>query len=320
MNNSRRDFLKKTALTTGGVFFAAANPSLVFGADEKFDFKISLAEWSLNQQIFGGEMTNLDFPEVAKTRFGIDAVEYVNQFFADKAKDMDYLKELNMRAEDQGVRNLLIMVDNEGFVAAADDKERNAAVDNHKKWVDAAKFLGCHAIRINLFGSIETEGDVEAWKSAGVDGLGKLAEYGSEQEISVIVENHGGLSSHAGHLADVLKQVDSKWAGSLPDFGNFCISHGDDARWGDTCVEKYDTYKGVKELMPFAHGVSAKTYAFDEDGNESTLDYMRLMKIVKESGFNGGYVGVEYEGSSLPANEGIMATKDLLVKIREELG
>ena len=297
MNNSRRDFLKKTALTAGGMFFASANPSLLFGSDMKFDFKISLAEWSLNRQIFGGEMTNLEFPEVARTRFGIDAVEYVNQFFADKAKDMDYLKELNMRAEDQGVRNVLIMVDNEGFVAAADDKERNKAVDNHKKWVDAAKFLGCHAIRINLFGSTETEGDVEAWKSAGVDGLGKLAEYGSQQEISVIVENHGGLSSHAGHLSDVLKQIDSKWAGALPDFGNFCISHGDNARWGDTCTEKYDTYKGVKELMPFAHGVSAKTYAFDESGNESTLDYMRLMKIVKESGFNGGYVGVEYEGS-----------------------
>jgi sugar phosphate isomerase/epimerase len=211
------------------------------------------------------------------------------------------------------------MVDNEGLVAAASDEERNAAVDNHKKWIDAAKFLGCHAIRINLFGSMETEDNVDAWKSAGVDGLGKLAEYGADQEISVIVENHGGLSSHAGHLSEVLKQVDSKWAGALPDFGNFCISHGENARWGDSCVEKYDTYKGVKELMPYAKGVSAKTYAFNENGDESSLDYMRLMKIVKDSGFDGGYVGVEFEGGSIPADEGIMATKNLLMKIRKEL-
>ena len=319
MDNSRRDFLKKSALAAGGMFLASANSSLLFGADRKFDFKISLAQWSLNRELFGGGFSNLEFPEVAKSRFGIEAVEYVNQFFADKAKDMDYLKELNMRADDQGVRNVLIMVDNEGFVASADDDERNTAVDNHKKWIDAAKFLGCHSIRINLFGSMETETNVDAWKSAGADGLGKLAEYGADQEINVIVENHGGLSSHAGHLADVLKQVDSKWAGTLPDFGNFCISHGEKARWGSTCVESYDTYKGIEELMPFAKGVSAKTYGFDENGNESSLDYMRLMKIVKDSGFNGGYVGVEFEGRSMPANEGIMATKNLLMKIRKEL-
>lgn len=319
MNNSRRDFLKKSVLATGGLILAVSSPSTIMGRNRAFDFKISLAEWSLNKQIFGGEMSNLDFPVVSKEKFGINAVEYVNQFFADKAKDTEYLKELKKRADDHGVRNVLIMVDNEGMVAAPDDAERNTAVENHYKWIEAAKFLGCHAIRINLFGSQGTEDDVEAWTSAAVAGLGALAEYGAQHEISVIVENHGGLSSHAGHLANVMKQVDSKWAGTLPDFGNFCITHEEDARWGETCVDQYDVYKGIKELMPYAKGVSAKSFAFDEDGNESTLDYMRLFKIVKESGFNGGYVGVEYEGSSLPAEEGILATKKLLEKVRAKL-
>lgn len=319
MNNSRRDFLKKSALATGGLILAASSPSSLMARNRDFDFKISLAEWSLNKQIFGGEMSNLDFPVVAKEKFGIQAVEYVNQFFADKAQDKEYLKELKKRADDHGVRNVLIMVDNEGMVAASDDAERNTAVRNHFKWIDAAKYLGCHAIRINLFGSQGREEDVDAWTSAAVAGLGALAEFGAEHEISVIVENHGGLSSHAGHLANVMKQVNSKWAGTLPDFGNFCISHEDNARWGNTCVDEYDVYKGTKELMPYAKGVSAKSFAFDEDGNETTLDYMRLFKIVKESGFNGGYVGVEYEGSSLPAEEGILATKKLLEKVRAEL-
>ena len=297
---------------------ATSSATSLLANKNKFDFEISLAQWSLNREIFGGEISNLEFPEVAKNKFGIEAVEYVNQFFADKAEDRKYLNHLKQRADDHGVRNVLIMVDNEGFVAATNDKERTEAVENHFKWIDAASFLGCHAIRINLFGSQNVEEDVTAWKNAASDGLGKLAEYGGKNEVSVIVENHGGLSSHAGHLADVMKQVDSKWAGTLPDFGNFCISHENNARWGETCVEEYDPYKGTRELMPYAKGVSAKTYAFDEEGNETSLDYLRLMKIVKESGFNGGYVGIEFEGST-DAEEGIMATKKLLERIRTEL-
>ncbi len=321
MNNSRRDFLKTSALATGGFFMAASSPALIneYISKGSFGFKISLAEWSLNKEIFSGKISNLDFPAVAKERFGINAVEYVNQFFPDKANDLKYLKELKKRADDLDVRNVLIMVDNEGLAASDNDAERNRAVENHYKWIEAAKVLDCHAIRINLFGSHEREDDVKAWTSSAVDGLGKLAEYGAQHQVNVLVENHGGLSSNAGHLANVMKQVDNEWAGTLPDFGNFCISYQNGARWGEECVEKYDIYKGVKELMPYAKGVSAKSYAFDENGNETTLDYRRLIKIVKGSGFNGGYVGIEYEGSSLPPDEGIIATKKLLEKIRAEL-
>ncbi|MEX2603604.1 MAG: sugar phosphate isomerase/epimerase family protein [Gracilimonas sp.] len=319
MDKSRRDFLKKSAIATGGLYMAATTPSLLFGRSNTFDFKISLAEWSLNKEIFSGELDNLNFPVVAKEKYGINAVEYVNQFFPDKAKDKEYLKELKSRSDASGVQNVLIMIDNEGFVAAVEDKVRNEAVENHYKWIEAAEYLGCHAIRINLFGSQEPEEDVKAWTIAAVEGLGKLAEFGSEHKVSVIVENHGGLSSHGGYLANVLKQIDSEWAGTLPDFGNFCIRKENDERWGEVCAEEYDVYKGVKDLMPYAKGVSAKTFNFDEDGNELNLDYMRLFKIIKESGFNGGYVGIEYEGDSLSADEGIRATKKLLEKVRAEL-
>lgn len=300
---------------------AASSPGIFTACTSKqsFDFKISLAEWSLNEQIFGGEISNLDFPIVAKEEYGINAVEYVNQFFSDKAKDTEYLKELKMRTDDNDVRNVLIMIDHEGFVAAEEEEERISAVENHYKWIEAANFLGCHAIRINLFGSEEPEEDVEAWTSAAVDGLGRLAEFGSQHEISVIVENHGGQSSHGARLANVMKQIDSKWAGTLPDFGNFCIRRENDERWGEVCAEQYDVYQGVEELMPYAKGVSAKSYDFDEDGNETTLDYMRLFQIIKDSGFSGGYVGIEYEGNSLSAEEGIKATKNLLEKVRAEL-
>jgi len=296
----------------------AASYSPVFTgctSGKPFDFKISLAEWSLNRQIFGGEISNLDFPVISREKFGIEAVEYVNQFFPDKARDLNYLGELKKRADDHGVKNVLIMIDREGFVASEDDQERRTAVENHHKWIEAAQFLGCHAIRINLRGGpVRPEDDVGAWTGAAVDGLGRLADFGSQHEVSVIVENHGGLSSHAGHLANVMEQVNSKWAGTLPDFGNFCIRKED-----DVCVEQYDVYEGVEKLMPHAKGVSAKSFDFDEDGNETTLDYMRLFQIIRDSGFNGGYVGVEYEGDSMPADEGIMATRKLLEKVREKL-
>lgn len=319
MKTSRRDFLKKSVFATGGLFMAASSPSLLFGKNRKFDFKISLAEWSLNDEIFGGELDHLNFPVAAKEGFGISAVEYVSQFFQEPANDKMYLQELKFRADASGVKNVLIMVDNEGYLASPNDKERKLAIENHYKWVEAAKYLECHAIRVNLFGSEQAETDVESWESAAVDGLGKLVEFGAEHEISVIAENHGGLSSHAGYLTDVIKQVDSKWTGALPDFGNFCIRHEDNIRWGEECVDQYDVYQGVEELMPYAKGVSAKTYNFDEEGNETSLDYMRLFEIVKASGFNGGYVGIEYEGDSMSAGDGIRATKKLLERVRKEL-
>ncbi|MBX2921490.1 MAG: sugar phosphate isomerase/epimerase [Chitinophagaceae bacterium] len=310
MSVTRRNFIKQIsalAATTGAL------SSLPFGAGafpaKKQFFEISLAEWSLHKALFAKKITNLDFPGIAKKEFGINVVEYVNQFFKDKANDTGYLNELLKRCKDNGVKNHLIMVDGEGGLADLDDAKRMKTVENHYKWVDAAKYLGCSTIRVNSYG----EGSAENVQKAAIDGLGKLGEYGEKAGINIIVENHGGYSSNGMWLAGVMKGVNMKNVGALPDFGNFCIK-----RANGKCEEEYDRYKGVAELMPFAKGASAKTYDFDAQGNCIETDYLKMMKIVKDSGFT-GYVGIEYEGSDLGEEEGIKKTKALLEKVRKSL-
>jgi sugar phosphate isomerase/epimerase len=276
----------------------------VFAAEPTF--KISLAEWSLHQALFAKKLTNLDFPKVAKGEFGIEAVEYVNQFFKDKAEDEAYLNELKGICEGEGVRSVLIMCDGEGELGDPDEAKRKQAVENHHKWVSAAKLLGCHSIRVNA--ATGGQGSFEEQQKRAADGLHALAEYASRFDINVIVENHGGLSSNGKWLVGVMKLVDLPNCGTLPDFGNFRVSADQD----------YDRYQGTKELMPYAKGVSAKSYDFDESGNETKIDFQRMVKIVMNAGYH-GYIGIEYEGSRLNEYEGIRATKKLLERLRSEL-
>lgn len=298
---SRREFL---AASAAAALAATATRSLAAPAPAA-KFEISLAEWSLHRTIFAGKLNNLDFAATAKQEFGITAIEYVNQFFKDKAKDAAYLAELNKRAADLGVQQLLIMIDGEGNLGDPDESKRRQAVENHYKWVEAAKTLGCHSIRVNA-GSAGTY-DEQLQRAA--DGLRRLSEFAATHKLNVIVENHGGLSSNGAWLAGVMKAVNLPNCGTLPDFGNFRVG-GD--QW-------YDRYKGVEELMPFAKAVSAKSHEFDKDGNETKTDYQRMMKIVLAAGYS-GYVGIEYEGGGLEEYAGIRATKALLEKVRSQLG
>lgn len=305
---NRRQFLQQLGAAAGA---AAFTPELLAQAPNKLWFEISLAEWSLHKTIFNEKkLTNLDFPVVARKEFGIGIVEYVNQMFRDKAKDTTYLNELLKRCRDNDVKNHLIMVDGEGGLAETDATVRNKAVENHKKWVECAKYLGCATIRVNSFG----RGTAEEVAKAAVEGLGKLGEFAAPVGINVIVENHGGYSSDGKWLSGVMRQVNMKNVGTLPDFGNFCIKRSDGSEWGGKCVEEYDRYLGTQELMAFAKGVSAKTNDFDANGNEAKMDYVRLLKIVKETGFR-GIIGIEYEGNNLSEYEGIKATKKLLEKV-----
>lgn len=284
-------------------------------------FDISLAEWSLHKAIFAGQMTNMDFPRVAKDDFGISAVEYVNQFFKDKAQDKTYLGELKSLTDGLGVQNVLIMIDGEGGLGDTSEASRKTAVENHYKWVEAAQFLGCHAIRVNAYG----EGTAEAVQQAAVASLSELATFAKDFNISVIVENHGGYSSNGQWLAGVMAQVGMDNCGTLPDFGNFCIKRTQPTEntpegWARTvCEEEYDRYQGTQELMPYAKGVSAKSHVFDAEGNESQTDYRRMLQIVKEAGYR-GYIGIEYEGSELDEYAGIRATKALLERIGADMG
>ncbi|MEL4307992.1 sugar phosphate isomerase/epimerase family protein [Joostella sp. CR20] len=272
-------------------------------------FKISLAQWSFHRALKAGEMDNLDFAKNAKA-LGCEGLEYVNQFFADKAKDTAYLSEMNKRAANEGVANVLIMIDGEGMLADTDVKKRIEAIENHYKWVEAAKFLGCHAIRVNLAGGTQMD---EAAK-AGVDSLSKLSEFAKQENINILVENHGGFSSNGLWLANVMKDINIDNCGTLPDFGNFCVEYGEN----HSCKTQYDRYKGMQEMLPFAKAISAKSHDFDANGNETHTDYLKMMKMVKEAGYK-GFVGIEYEGNVLSENEGIAKTRDLLIKVGNQL-
>jgi L-ribulose-5-phosphate 3-epimerase len=299
----RRNFLKLTTAATVGIMLVS--PALTGMAAKKSPYKISLAEWSLHKTLFANEMTNLQFPVVAR-EMGIMGVEFVNQFFKDKAKDEKYLAELKKICKNEGVENVLIMCDGEGMVGHPEKEERLKTVENHKKWIDAAAFLGCHSIRVNA----ASKGTYEEQQKLAADGLLMLCEYGETKKINVIVENHGGISSNDDWLAGVMKLVNHKRVGTLPDFGNFIINR--------ETGEEFDRYKGIELLMPFAKGVSAKSNDFDVEGNETKSDFYRIMKIVQASGFK-GYVGIEYEGSVLSEKDGIIATKKLLEKVFESL-
>lgn len=274
-------------------------------------FKLSLAQWSLNPLYSSGELDPMDFAEKAN-ELGFEGIEYVTGYYSNMIKDAEdpqaaldeILETLKAKSEEFNVTNVLIMVDGEGSLASNSEQERDQAVENHKKWVDAAQFLGAESIRVNLFGST----DPEVWKANSVDGLTKLSEYAADKNINVLVENHGQLSSHAGHLAEVMEQVNLSNCGTLPDFGNFCIT-----RESGGCAEEYPIYQGIEEMIPYAMAVSAKSYDFDESGQETKLDYERILKMVKEVGYT-GFVGVEYEGSRMGSIEGITATKDLLIE------
>jgi sugar phosphate isomerase/epimerase len=266
-------------------------------------FTISLAQWSFHRKLYDNTLDHLDFPKLAKQDFGIDAVEYVNSFFKDKANDAAYLKELKKRCDDLGVTSVLIMCDGEGALGDADEAKRTQAVDNHKKWVEAAKFLGCHSIRVNA----QSSGPWEEQQKRAADGLHRLCEFGDTHAINVIVENHGGLSSNGDWLSGVMKLAAHPRVGTLPDFGNFKVS--------DT--EQYDRYKGVAQLIKFAKGASAKTYGFDADGNETTIDYRRMVAIVLKSGYH-ARLGIEFEGNGISEKEGVRSSKKLLERLREE--
>ena len=265
-------------------------------------FDISLAQWSLNKAFFSGELDNLDFAKITRETYGLSGVEYVNQFFKDRANDQAYLGQMKQRAEDNGVTSLLIMIDGEGQLGSTDAAQRATAVQNHHKWVDAAKYLGCHSIRVNAAGN----GSREEVASAATEGLGSLSEYAAQSDLNVIVENHGGYSSDGGWLAGVIAATGMDNCGTLPDFGNFCIK-----RAPGGCADEYDRYKGVREMMPYAKAVSAKTHDFNDGGDETHTDYVQMLRIVKEAGYR-GWLGIEYEGSGMTPEAGILATIDLL--------
>ena len=293
-SRSRREFLALTSIATVGL--TVTSPDCLFAsARERTPFPISLAQWSLHRTLRAGRLHPLDFPEVTRSVYGLDAVEYVNTFYRDLPAG--WTGELKSRCEDTGVRSLLIMCDGEGRIGDPDPHARAVTIDNHVRWLEAASELGCHSIRVNA----ASEGGREEQSRLAADGLLRLAERADPYGLGVLVENHGGLSSDASWLAATLRAADHPRLGTLPDFGNWQLSES----------ERYDPYIGLSELMPLAGAVSAKSHDFGPDGEETGLDYGRLLRIVRDSGYE-GWIGIEYEGPRLSEPDGIRATKALL--------
>lgn len=308
MPANRRDFLATLTAAGAGLTLGAVPMTELFAQEPAAEpFKISVAEYSLHNMIAAKELDPRDYGPFCKEKFGVDAVEYWMGPFADKAKDLAYMGEMQKKSEDAGVKQLLIMVDipdGKGDLGNPDEKLRQVAVEEHYPWVEAAKRMGCHSIRVNA----RSEGSKEEQAKLAADGLRKLSEFAAPHGINVIVENHGGYSSDGAWLAGVMKQVNLPNCGTLPDFGNFQTSPG---VW-------YDRYQGVEELMPYAKAVSAKSHEFDAEGNEVRTDYAKMMKIVLDAGYH-GYVGIEWEGESPSEVEGVLLTKKLLERVRDEL-
>lgn len=309
----RRDFLKRSVAATAALGLSSlAIPACTMKKDPLF--KISLAEWSINKPLFAGQIDHLDFPVLAKEH-GIEAVEYVNQFFMDKAQDRNYLQEMKSRADGEGVESVLIMCDQEGQMGATAEADRIQTVENHKKWVEAAQFLGCHAIRVNAYSSIPWSTSDAAFTESQqlvADGLRRLCAFADDFDMNVIIENHGGFSSNGKWLAGLMEQVDHPRVGTLPDFGNFRIHRSEVGE-----VVSYDAYRGVAELMPYAKGVSVKTRVWNDQGEQSPVDYQRMLQIVLDADYH-GYCGIEH-GEEGRIWESIVEVKNELIKAREAL-
>lgn len=344
MELSRRDFINRIGLAAGSCGLTGILPNMLTAGSvdqRKFTFELSLAQFSFASELFSGKMTMLDFPQRAVNEFGINTLEYVSGFFNNKHLDPVFMKELKSICNDLGAKNHLIMVDAEN-IASLDTATRKKAVEGHYSWIDAAKYLECSAIRINLGDTMAAltgkaeEGTPEEVAKAAADGYNSLLEYAEKAQIHVIVENHFGYSTDPDWLIGILSQVPSSYKGLLPDFGNFCLERskpaGADLKSliNTSCLREYDRYEGVKKMMPYSKGVSAKTHRFDAEGNDLDTDFFKMFELIKASGWSGGYVGIEYEGglmrdlggdqSYLPNDQGILATKKLLEKVLAELG
>jgi sugar phosphate isomerase/epimerase len=329
----RKSYIRNSALATLAIILLGsfsckqqkkseqASTELEAASEAAPFFTLSLAQWSMHRMINDDGVDPYSFARKAKG-WGFSGLEYVSQLYTTELEASGYSQEAmdsfvqrsNEEAQKHGLTNVLIMIDGEGDLSESDAQKRQEAVENHYKWVDAAAALGCHSIRVNLSGSDEPE----EWKANSIEGLRALGKYAQDKGINVLVENHGGLSSNAALLAEVMEKVNMDNCGTLPDFGNFCIRRNDPADSSKGCAEQYDFYKGVSELMPFAKAVSAKSHNFDAAGNETEIDYIKMLEIVKNAGYT-GFIGVEYEGSELSEEEGIIATRDLLIESAKNL-
>ena len=291
---SRRGFIEKS-LAIGACSFIAPSLLKIQSAQSKNSAlttanylwlgknDISLAQWSLVDEVMKGEWKTLDFPRIAREDFGINGIEFVNTLF--EVPIASYLNRLKRNAEEYGVKMVLIMVDAEGETCTPSKEERKQTVINHRKWIDIAQYLGCHAIRTNCIGVKDIDKE-EALKWSA-ETYNMMLEHSIPANISILIENHGGVSNDADWLVSLMKEVNSKYFGVLPD-------------WRQPGSE-FDNVGFLEKTLPYAGGMSFR----NQPSDELTA---KMIKMTYDSGFRGWY-GIESSG-----RENIIKSKELLLK------
>lgn len=231
---------------------------------------ISLAQWALVDEVREGKWKTLDFPRIAREDFDINGIEFVNTLF--EVPTETYLQQLKNNARDHGVTMVLIMCDDEGDGCMPDKQGRKQFVINHKKWIDIAQYLGCIAIRTNCRGP-ESVDKSEALKYAG-ESYSALLEYARPANISVLIENHGGISNDPDWMVDLMKQVDDPYFGAYPD-------------WREP-ADDFDNVAYLNKTLPYAGGMSYR----NQPSDELTI---RMLDMCKQAGYRGWY-GIESYG------------------------
>jgi len=330
---NRRSFIKKTLVASSAAPIFTNNLWSLLNLKQN-DIKISLQCFSFANVLMNGKLSILDFPKMVREDFNIEAAEYWNIPFIQRRTDPRFIKEINKRTSDYGLKNTIMLVDlfdlktrESKSISHADKKKRMEAIEEHKQWIEMAKSIGCQSIRLNLW---TEEKDPLEVKKISQDGLLQLLEFSTKMDISIVIENHGGFTSDAAWLVDLIKSINDPKLGTLPDFGtsNFCIQRAeakDESQiFSYDCINQYDKYKGVEQMLPYAKGISAKAISFDENGEEDTTDFKRMINLIKNNSFK-GYMAIEYSGGFmkmygdkkkkyLSSRDGVVATKKLIEK------
>jgi L-ribulose-5-phosphate 3-epimerase len=231
---------------------------------------ISLAQWALVQEIRDGKWKNSEFPRIAREDFDINGIEFVSTLF--ELPTFSYLNRLRRNAEKYKVTMVLIMVDDEGETCDPSRETRIQIAINHRKWVDIAKYLGCHSIRTNCRGP--RNAPKEQALEWAADTYNRLLEYAAPAGIGIVIENHGGLSNDSDWMISLFKKVDNPFFGSYPD-------------WREPGTE-FDNYGYLQKMLPYARGTSYRNQPTEEQT-------ARLIKLCHDSGYVGWY-GIESSG------------------------
>ena len=297
MNNhhpcSRRNFLQGSVQSVAGLAAGSllAQANALAAADDRFE--LSIHQYSLKKLFEEGQLDTFAYPGFVKEQFGFTNVEFAVEFCDALRADPKKGDAIRDRSEQLGVKHRALLCGAEPTLDAPNEKDRQAAVEDHLKWAEVAEHLGCEFIRVRA----STEGDRNEQLDHATKGIGALCSALDDSPVSVLIENIAGFSRDPDWLVALVNRIGAKRVGLIADFGNF----------------EGDIYEGMGRLLPFTKSVCTKSWEFDEQGNETKIDFARMMSILKESSFR-GCIAIEYLGKEPVA--GVRKTAELINRYR----